>query len=118
MSNWIIKYLDESIKDLKKIDSSLYNQIFAGLEKVSQNPLSQSEGGYGKPLGADLVNMFKIKYRNIGIRVVYTLVRKDKVMNIVTISIRDESKCYEISKKRKEKYGKQIFENIFNSLKK
>lgn len=48
---WKIKFCPEAKADLKKIDNSLVKIILAGIKKVSANPLPQSEGGYGKPLG-------------------------------------------------------------------
>lgn len=88
-----------------------------GIRKVSKNPLPQSEGGYGKALGniqgTELTGFFKIKYRGIGIRVIYTLVRQGEIMNIIVVSIRDDSESYKRAQKRKEKYGKTIFEDIF-----
>ncbi|WP_069869987.1 type II toxin-antitoxin system RelE/ParE family toxin [Fusibacter sp. 3D3] len=71
------------------MDNSIAKQVLAGIKKVSQNPLRQSEGGYGKPLGShnatELTGFFKIKYRGIGIRVVYTIVRQKNVMNIIVV---------------------------------
>ncbi|MEA1883304.1 MAG: hypothetical protein U9N62_02130 [Thermotogota bacterium] len=48
---WKIKFCPEAKTDLKKIDHSLVKVILAGIKKVSTNPIPQSEGGYGKPLG-------------------------------------------------------------------
>ena len=88
--------------------------MLAGIKKVSNNPLPQNEGGYGKALGningSELTGFFKIKYRRIGIRVVYTLVR----MNIIVVSVREDSASYNKAQKRKNKYGQSIFEDIFN----
>lgn len=116
---WSIKFCPEAIKDLKKIDNSLVKQVLAGIRKVSTNPLPHSEGGYGKTLGniqgSDLTGFFKIKYRGIGIRVVYTLVRHKEIMNIVVISIRDDNESYKRAQKRKEKYGKTLFKDIFRT---
>jgi len=111
------KYLKEALVDLEKLDSELREIVLAGIKKVRQNPLPKNEGGYGKPLGNkngnNLTGFFKIKYRGIGIRVVYTLVRDQKVMNIVVVSKRDENYCYEVSAKRKKKYKKEIFKDSF-----
>lgn len=67
---WVVKFIPEAKRDLKKLDNSLKKQVLAGIRKVSENPLPQSEGGYGKPLGnsggTNLVGFFKIKYRGIG----------------------------------------------------
>lgn len=114
---WSVKFSPEAMKDMKKIDNSLRAQVLVGIRKVMKNPLPQSEGGFGKPLGnvggTDLTGFFKIKYRGIGIRVVYTLVRKDEVMNIIVVSLREDGVSYQKAEKRKDKYGKKIFEDIF-----
>ena len=114
---WNIRFCPEAVKDIKKLDNSLKKQVLAGIRKVSRNPLPQSEGGYGKALGniqgTELTGFFKIKYRGIGIRVVYTLVRQAKTMNIIVVSIREDSESYKRAQKRKDKYGKTIFEDIF-----
>ena len=114
---WTAKYLKEAVNDLKKLDSSVQRMVLAGIAKVSQNPLPQSEGGYGKPLGKkggrNLTGFFKIKYKGIAIRVVYTLVREEKVFNIVAVSERDENHCYDLAAKRKQAYKDEIFKNKF-----
>lgn len=102
---WRDRYLKEAIEDLDRLDTGLRKIVLAGIKKVRQNPLPKSEGGYGKPLGNknrnDLTGFFKIKYKKINIRVVYTLIRDKKLMNIVVISKRDDNRCYELASKRK-----------------
>ena len=114
---WQVKFLNEAKKDLAKLDNSLKGQVLKGISKVRTNPLP-APNGYGKPLGNkrgnNLTGFFKIKYRGIGIRVVYTLVPKEKIMNIVVISQRDDEYCYEIAANLYNKYGDDIFNNIFN----
>jgi mRNA interferase RelE/StbE len=87
------------------------------LEKGAPLP---SPNGYGKPLGNkngnNLTGFFKIKYRGIGIRVVYTLVLDKKTMNIIVISKRDDNFCYDLAEKLHEKYGDKIFEDIFKDF--
>lgn len=60
-----------------KIVGSIHKHVLAGIVKVSQVPLP-SPNGYGKALGNkngnNLTGFFKIKYRGIGIRVVYPLI--------------------------------------------
>ena len=58
--------------------------------------------------------VMKIKYKGIGIRVVYSLVSEEKIMNIVVISQRDDEYCYEIAAKLYNKYGDDIFSNMFS----
>ena len=116
---WKIKITEEAQKDFSKIEPSLKKQILAGIIKVSKAPLP-SPNGYGKPLGNkhnnNLTGFFKIKYRGIGIRVVYTLVLKDIVMNIVVISERDDNYCYNAAASLYKKYGEDIFTDIFQDF--
>ena len=109
---WKVKFLNEAKKDLNNLDNSLKKQVLRGIAKVSTNPLP-IPNGYGKPLGNkggnNLTGFFKIKYRGIGIRVVYTLVKEENIMNIIVISQRDDEYCYEMAAKLYNKYGDDIF---------
>ncbi len=116
---WKIRILEEAKKDYYKLDGSLRKQVLAGILKVSKAPLP-SPNGYGKPLGNkngnNLTGFFKIKYRGIGIRVVYTLVLKEKLMNIVVITERDDNFCYEVAAKLYKIYGEKLFQNFFDDF--
>lgn len=104
---WSIEFLEEAKKDLKKLDHSVQLQVLKGIQKVSQNPLSVQEGGYGKPLGnktgVNLTNLLKIKFRDLGIRVVYKTIRMDNVMKIIVVSARPDEQVYKEAGKRREK---------------
>ena len=104
--NWNIEFLPEAQDDLKKLDGSVRPQILKGIQKVSQNPLS---GGYGKPLGnqlgTDLSGLMKIKFKKVGIRVVYKIENIENVMKIVIISARADNQVYEEAEKRRRKYN-------------
>lgn len=106
---WSIEFLEEAEKDMKKLDHSVRIQVLKGIQKVSANPLSVQEGGYGKPLGnktgTNLTNLMKIKFRDLGIRVVYKVVRVDGVMKIIVVSARTDEQVYKEAGKRREKYG-------------
>ena len=105
---WGIEFLEEAEKDMKKLDHSALVQVLKGIRKVSQNPLSVEEGGYGKPLGnkigINLTNLMKIKFRDIGIRVVYKIERIEGIMKIIVISARTDEQVYKEAAKRREKY--------------
>ena len=107
--------VEEAKKEYLKLDGNVKKQVLAGIIKVSKAPLP-SPNGYGKPLGNkhgnNLTGFFKIKYRGIGIRVVYTLVLGEMVMNIVVISIRDDDQCYQLASRMYEKYGEKVFMNV------
>lgn len=117
--SWNIRITDEAKKDYGKIDGSMRKQVLAGIIKVSKAPLP-SPNGYGKPLGNkngnDLTGFFKIKYKEIGIRVVYTLVVDKMIMNIIVISQRDDNYCYDIVAKLYDKYGDDIFKDVFGKF--
>ena len=116
---WNIRITDEAKKDYSKIDGSMRKQVLAGIIKVSKAPLP-SPNGYGKPLGNkngnDLTGFFKIKYKEIGIRVVYTLVVNKMIMNIIVISHRNDNDCYDIAAKLYDKYGDDIFKDVFGEF--
>lgn len=105
---WSIEFLQEAEKDLKKLDHSVQAQVLKGIQKVGRNPLSTEEGGYGKPLGnkcgTNLTNLMKIKFRDLGIRVVYKIERVDEIMRIIVISARTDEQVYKEAAKRREKY--------------
>lgn len=119
-SLWKIKIVDKALEDYQKLATSFRKQVLAGILKVSKAPLP-SPNGYGKPLGnkggKNLTGFFKIKYRGIGIRFVYSLVLDKKIMNIVVISKRDDDYCYKLALALYEKYGEAIFTDIFNDFK-
>lgn len=106
---WSIEFLEEAERDMKKLDHSVQIQVLKGIKKVSQNPLSIEEGGYGKPLGNKsgicLTNLMKIKFRNLGIRVVYKIERVDGVMKIIVVAARTDEQVYKVAAKRREKHN-------------
>ena len=104
MIEWAIEYTKEAESDLKNLDHSQQLQVLKAIDKVSENPLPNSEGGYGKSLGnrmsANLTGYLKIKLLKLGLRVVYGLVREKNIMRIIIISVRDDDTVYKMVKKR------------------
>lgn len=105
---WSIEFLSEAEKDMKKLDHSAQIQVLKGIRKVSQNPLPKEDGGYGKPLGnksgTNLTNFMKIKFRDLGIRVVYKVEHMDGVMKIIVVSARTDEQVYREAAKRRNKH--------------
>ncbi len=101
---WKVSYFDEALEDLKKMDNSQRKQVLKAIDKVKTNPLPQNEGGYGKPLGnkrgINLTNLYKIKLKKSGIRVVYQIIRVKDTMEIIIVSMREDEKVYEDAQKR------------------
>ena len=105
---WEVEFLEEAKKDMKKLERSASLQVLKGIQKVSKNPLPVQEGGYGKPLGhkngANLTNLLKIKFRDLGIRVVYKVERIGNIMKIIVVSARTDEQVYREAAKRRKKY--------------
>ena len=105
---WSIEFLEEAEKDMKKLDHSAQIQVLKGISKVSQNPLPAEEGGYGNPLGnksgTNLTNFLKIKFIDLGIRVVYKVERVNGIMKIIVVSARTDEQVYREASKRRYKH--------------
>ena len=91
---WQIEFLDEALDNLLKLDNSMKIQVLKGIRKVSQNPLPTTQGGYGKPLGSksssNLTGLLKIKFRDLGLRVVYKTEIVNGIMKIIIVSARSD----------------------------
>lgn len=105
---WKVHYLKEAENDLDSLDNSVRRIVIKGIIKVAANPLPQSLGGYGKPLGnvkgVNLTNLLKIKFRDLGIRVVYKIEIKDSVMKVIVVSARTDEQVYKEALKRRNRY--------------
>ena len=106
--NWKLDYLPDARKDINGLSRTQQILVTKAIKKVKTNPLPQSEGGYGKPLGhkhgTNLTNMLKIKLRDAGICVVYKLVRTETKMLVIVVGIREDEEVYEIAERRRIKY--------------
>ena len=104
---WQIEFLDEALNDLRKLDGSVKVQVLKGIRKVSQNPLPTNQGGYGKPLGSksnsNLTGLLKIKFRDLGLRVVYKTEIINGIMKIIIISARSDNEVYRQAELRRIK---------------
>lgn len=107
--SWSVKYLPEALGDLQKLDGSQKILVRKAIQKVCQNPLPETEGGYGKLLGNEggshLSGFLKIKLRGAGLRIVYQLIRQGNDMLIIIIGAREDNEVYEIAQKRSSKHG-------------
>lgn len=90
---------------MKNLDGSQIAQVNKAIDKVSQNPLPTTEGGYGHPLGGKLAGNFKIKLKASGIRIVYRLVRIETKMIVVIVGMRADDEVYIDAEQRLAKHG-------------
>ena len=96
--SWRVEWLEEAAKDMRRLGKAEQKQVLKGIAKVSENPLPSSQGGYGKPLRnanrAHLAGLCKIKFRDLGIRVVYKPVLKEGTMVIIVVGVRTDGEAY------------------------
>lgn len=101
---WHVELTRAAREDYLGLDGSCKREVIKLLQRVSTNPLPQSEGGYGKPLGnrmgIDLTGCYKIKLRKQGIRVVYKLVRSEDAMRVIVIAARTDGIVYKLAAQR------------------
>ena len=106
---WEVAFLREALDDLRRLDGSVRTRVLKAIQKAASNPVSQREGGYGKPLGrhgaVDLVGLFKIKLRSDGIRVVYRLERLEGRMLVVVVGVRTNDDVYDEAARRRRRHG-------------
>jgi len=99
-----VEYTEAARNDLKELGSPRDKAVRKVIDKVAENPLPKSEGGYGNPLGnkrgKNLTGLCKIKLLKLGIRVVYKVIRTDKVMRIIVIAARADDEVYNTAAKR------------------
>ncbi|RGD76646.1 type II toxin-antitoxin system RelE family toxin [Thomasclavelia ramosa] len=107
MIEWKVIFIEEAKKDLKRLDGNQKIEVYKALKKVSLNPVSIFNGGYGKPLGnknnINLNGYYKIKLKKSGLRIVYELVEIDNKMFIIVIGARSDEKVYKLAEQRKMK---------------
>ena len=104
---WDVVYLPEAERDFADLNRTQQLLIRKAIEKVRQNPLPASEGGYGKPLGnrggTQLTGYLKIKLLRAGLRIVYKLIRTETRMLIIVIGVREDSEVYRMARMRIDK---------------
>ena len=93
-----VRLAEKRIEDNRRLGKTEQKQVLKGIAKVSENPLPSSQGGYGKPLRnanrAHLAGLCKIKFRDLGIRVVYKPVLKEGTMVIIVVGVRTDGEAY------------------------
>ena len=116
MSEYGVVFYPDAIKDIKRLDGSQRKLVFKAIEKIKTNPLPQSEGGFGKPLGnkagTDLTGFMKIKLRGSGIRIVYRLVEIKGKMAVIVVGTREDMSTYRTVQKRSADFEAWIDESL------
>ena len=101
---WKCHWTEKAQEDYEALDGSQKYIVLKAVNKVRENPLPASEGGYGKPLGnrkqTQLAGFYKIKIRGMGLCIVYGLIRTENSMEIVVVAARADEEVYKIAAKR------------------
>lgn len=102
--SYSVRFLPAAEEDFNRLDGSQKELAAKAIRKVSQNPLPDTEGGYGKPLGnhkeTHLAGLLKIKLKKSGLRIVYKLFRQRETMLIVVIGMRADAAVYKTASLR------------------
>lgn len=102
--SWTVYYLKQAERDIRHLKEPAKSHIFKAIAKIAENPLPQSEGGYGKPLGnkrdINLTGLLKVKLRDDGIRIVYKLERSEHGMTIIVVGVRADDAVYKEAARR------------------
>ncbi len=116
MTGYEVVLYPDAVKDIKRLDGSQRKLVFKAIEKIKSNPLPQSEGGFGKPLGnkagTDLTGFMKIKLRGSGIRIVYRLVRLKGKMAVIVVGTREDMDAYRTAQKRAADFEAWVEDNF------
>ena len=93
---WTVEYIKEAQKDLRKLDPYVRKLVLKAIDKTAERPLPP----LGNHASSRLSGFYKIKFKNLGYRVVYDLVREGSVMKIIIISVRDDETVYKEAERR------------------
>lgn len=94
----------EVSKDIKKLRLSK-DQIIAlyqKIKRISENPHSKVDGGYGEPLKGPLKGLLKFRFDH-DYRVVYQLKMSNEEMQVIIVGLRKDKKVYKETLKRLNK---------------
>ena len=107
-----VEFLPEAVNDYKALDRRQQLVVDKAIRKIRDNPLPQSEGGYGKPLGhklgTNLTGFLKIKLKGEGLRIVYRIIRTKTKILIIVIGVREDADVYLAAQKRLQKYHEML----------
>jgi len=90
-----LKYLPTALKEWKKLDASIQNQLKKKLKERLQNPHIQASKLYG------FENHYKIKLWASGYRLVYEVIKKDLVVLVIAVGKREKNIVYKKAANRK-----------------
>lgn len=89
-----LDFLDEALKEWKKLNPSIKEHLKKKLQKVLENPRVPKNKLSGHP------NRYKIKLRSIGYRLVYEVIDDEIVVLVIAVGRRDHGSVYDDAESR------------------
>ncbi len=90
-----LKFLPTALKEWKKLDSSIQNQLQKKLKERLLNPHVPASRLHG------FENHYKIKLRALGYRLVYEVIEDEIIVMVIAVGKRDKNLVYLKASKRK-----------------
>ncbi len=90
-----LAFLDEALKEWRKLDSTTRDQFKAKLAERLQNPKIPSARLHGAK------ERYKIKLRNIGYRLVYQVRDRELLVVVVAVGKRERNEVYRAAQGRR-----------------
>jgi mRNA interferase RelE/StbE len=90
-----LAFLDEALKEWRKLDAVTREQFKARLAERLQNPKVPSARLHGAK------ERYKIKLRNAGFRLVYQVKDRELIVLVVAVGRRERNEVYRAAERRK-----------------
>ncbi|MDQ3075124.1 MAG: type II toxin-antitoxin system RelE/ParE family toxin [Pseudomonadota bacterium] len=94
MTTYELEFLEDALKEWRKLDSSVRNQFSRKLSERLANPRIPSARLSG------MRDCYKIKLRKAGYRLVYQVFDRDIVVLVVPVGRREQNKVYRAAAER------------------
>ena len=89
-----LAFLDEALKEWRKLDNATREQFKAKLAERLQNPKVPSARLHGAK------ERYKIKLRNAGYRLVYQVRDRELLVLVVAVGKRERNEVYKVAQRR------------------
>jgi mRNA interferase RelE/StbE len=90
-----LAFLDDALKEWRKLDNATREQFKAKLAERLQNPKIPSARLHGAR------ERYKIKLRNAGYRLVYQVKDREVLVLVVAVGKRERNQVYKLAQRRK-----------------
>ncbi|MCO4052490.1 MAG: type II toxin-antitoxin system RelE/ParE family toxin [Bosea sp.] len=90
-----LAFLDDALKEWRKLDNATREQFKARLAERLQNPKIPSARLHGAR------ERYKIKLRNAGYRLVYQVKDRELLVLVVAVGKRERNEVYKLAQRRK-----------------